>query len=486
MIKRLRDYLKQYSQWFAPIFLFILAVVIILAVFLDHTAIDSQSRAQAEIVSDALMMKRTVELKLVEDRTMVRLMQKALADVDDPDGEEAVKILEHAVEAGIGYMALLLDEEGNGISSAGAQVSLAGEPWYTEVSGIEPGDMQTIHVKDDGLTGADAVVTLGGVAGPDGSRKVCLYFDDTWISTLSVTGKGKSIMTIVGMDGRILMRSEISDYFIRGDNYWALIGGDAQTSARNHIKRGDAYGIYLAENGYTVIEVPLHADVPWAACISVSGNYIGSLADTYFTSTKNLVVSLLIALVAFLALTVILNVISKMRRLKESEALGQKADHDQLTGLRNKAATERDIQAYIDENPSTQSVLFILDIDDFKSVNDTMGHSFGDDVLHEFGFRLGSMFRASDVAGRIGGDEFMVFVKNLPNEDTIEHEARKIREFIQSFYAGEGVKKEITASSGAAVYPMDGKDFESLYKSADKALYESKRNGKRQLAFFRK
>ncbi|MCR5675074.1 MAG: GGDEF domain-containing protein [Lachnospiraceae bacterium] len=491
MTNRIKGLIKQYSQWFAPIIVFVIAVFIILAFFLDHTILDSHDRARAEIVAEALLLERKVESKLVDDRAIVRSMQQTFANVssesmtqEEDDGTFA-GILNNALRAGEGYLALVVDQKGNAVDAAGERVSVADLPWYTEIAEMAAGDVKSFHVTDDGLKGNDAVVSAGAFNFSGGSSGVCLYFNNTWIPVLAVTGKGKALMTIVGDDGTILMRSDVSDYFIRGNNYWQLIGGDAPSSAKNHIRRKDSYAIYLAQNNYTVIEVPMQTDVPWAACVSVSGNYIDSIASAYFQSTKTLVIELLIAVVGFFALLIILNVISKIRRLKESQALGEKADHDQLTGLRNKAATERDIQEFMDANPNTQSILFILDIDDFKSVNDTMGHSFGDDVLHEFGFRLGSMFRATDIAGRIGGDEFMVFVKNIPDEATIEKEAKKIREFISSFRAGEGVKREITASSGAAVFPADGSSFETLYKSADKALYESKRSGKRQLSFFR-
>lgn len=498
-MKKIKPWISQYSQWFTPIILFFIAVVVFMSVFLNRATRDSHSRAQSEIVADAMVMERVMDIKLSQDQAVVDMMynafiREAATEPVDENYEEyptALHVLSGALDAGNGYMAMLISDAGRGfyVTEEGTFPVEKILPWFQEIAGLSAGDKLTFHVKDDGITALNeevgAVVSAGCFEWTDGTKGYCLYFDRSWEQDLLQTGKGKSIMTIVDFDGTILMRSNISDYFVRGDNYWKLLGTNNEASAKYHITRKDNFAIYSATSDYTVVEIPM-TGVSWAVCVSVSSQYVNMVANKYFTNTRRLLIELAISVVGFFILLFLMNMISKKKHLKESQALGDKADHDQLTGLRNKAATERDIEEFMRANPTQQSLLFILDIDDFKSVNDTMGHSFGDDVLHEFGFRLGSMFRASDVAGRIGGDEFMVFVKNIADDATIEHEARKIRDFIKSFRAGDGVKREITASSGAAVFPIDGKDFETLYKSADKALYESKRSGKRQLSFFRK
>ena len=96
------------------------------------------------------------------------------------------------------------------------------------------------------------------------------------------------------------------------------------------------------------------------------------------------------------------------------------------------------------------------------------------------------MFRATDIVGRTGGDEFMVFLKDIREISMIEREGRKIEQFFHQFEVGEYVKYSVTASVGAAVFPGDGKSFEELYKAADNALYVSKRHGKNQLSFYKK
>ena len=136
-------------------------------------------------------------------------------------------------------------------------------------------------------------------------------------------------------------------------------------------------------------------------------------------------------------------------------------------------------------HPEDQALMFILDIDNFKKINDTMGHAFGDEVLKSLGQQIGSIFRSTDVIGRTGGDEFIVFLKYLKEDVLLEKEARKLCDFFQGFQAGEYVKYSPTSSIGAAVFPRDGKDFTALYKAADSALYTAKERGKNQLVFYK-
>ena len=105
-------------------------------------------------------------------------------------------------------------------------------------------------------------------------------------------------------------------------------------------------------------------------------------------------------------------------------------------------------------------------------------------MLRSFGSKIGTVFRVSDIIGRVGGDEFIIFLKHLKSDTNAVTEAKKLENFFAGFMVGDYVKYSVCASIGAAVYPEHGADFESLYKAADKALYKAKQRGKNQLAFF--
>ena len=114
-----------------------------------------------------------------------------------------------------------------------------------------------------------------------------------------------------------------------------------------------------------------------------------------------------------------------------------------------------------------------------------MGHAFGDELLAGLGLGLSTLFRATDIVGRIGGDEFLVLMRNItPDAETKKREADKLLTFFRDFKVGEYVQYRCTASIGGAVFSQDGGDFEELYKAADNAMYESKRHGKNRVAYY--
>ncbi len=155
-----------------------------------------------------------------------------------------------------------------------------------------------------------------------------------------------------------------------------------------------------------------------------------------------------------------------------------KARTDLLTGCNNKITAETDIANYISKNADKNSVLYIVDIDNFKAVNDNLGHHFGDVVLREIAGKLKNCFRQNDIIGRIGGDEFLILAKDLNDDRIIINKAENILKAFANEYKGDNTSYKVSGSIGVARFPQDGTHFEDLYKAADKALYQSKLKGK--------
>ena len=201
--------------------------------------------------------------------------------------------------------------------------------------------------------------------------------------------------------------------------------------------------------------------------------------------TRGMIIKILFSIGVFVALLIFLYVINRVSFTKESKELQSKAETDLLTELLNKISTENKIKEYLNsEGHDKTSMMCVLDIDNFKKINDTMGHAFGDEVLATFGKKIRTEFRVTDIIGRTGGDEFIIFLKDLKDDTVIEREAGRVAGFFKDFTVGTYTKYSPTASVGAAIYPRDGGDYESLYKAADTALYKAKKHGKNQLAFF--
>lgn len=150
---------------------------------------------------------------------------------------------------------------------------------------------------------------------------------------------------------------------------------------------------------------------------------------------------------------------------------------DSLTGLLNKAATQDVIRERLAANPDMCFAFFILDVDKFKQVNDKLGHAVGDAVLVEFARTLRAQFRDGDVVGRIGGDEFVAFMR-VSGQDAAEKKAADLVAVLRRVVTTEAGSCPVSASIGVALAPNAGREFETLYKNADAALYQTKARGR--------
>ncbi len=162
------------------------------------------------------------------------------------------------------------------------------------------------------------------------------------------------------------------------------------------------------------------------------------------------------------------------------ERLSQAALHDPLTGLPNRALLMDRLEhavARAHRRKTPLTVLF-LDLDDFKAVNDALGHECGDRLLEEVGRRLDSGARSSDTVARLGGDEFVVLLEGIGDEREAALAAARIREELEVPFEVGGRELSVTASIGVAVGPSSGDGPRELLRNADLAMYRAKGNGK--------
>jgi len=173
-------------------------------------------------------------------------------------------------------------------------------------------------------------------------------------------------------------------------------------------------------------------------------------------------------------------------RKEREERVRHLAHHDFLTDLPNRVLlNDRIAQAisHAERNRSQVAVLF-LDLDRFKNVNDSLGHSVGDKLLQEVARRLRTCMRASDTVSRQGGDEFVILMPDVADPADIARGAQKVLDAVASAYAIDGHELITTPSIGISVYPSDGDDVESILKNADAAMYHAKESGRNNYQFF--
>ena len=160
--------------------------------------------------------------------------------------------------------------------------------------------------------------------------------------------------------------------------------------------------------------------------------------------------------------------------------LEKRAKTDTLTGLSNKSATEDLVRMMISNyrQEDELSALLIIDVDHFKQINDNFGHAEGDRILAEIGRIIKNCCRAADVAGRIGGDEFLIFMRHIEDPENACRLAERLQGNVGRVFADDRMKRHVSLSIGIAVCPENGKDYDSLFRSADEALYYVKEHGR--------
>ncbi|ONI43425.1 hypothetical protein AN641_10125 [Candidatus Epulonipiscioides gigas] len=171
-----------------------------------------------------------------------------------------------------------------------------------------------------------------------------------------------------------------------------------------------------------------------------------------------------------------------VENIQKNKDLIFKAEREGLTSLYNKISTEKLISDYIENNKD--GVIFMIDLDNFKAINDNLGHDMGDKVLKEISMKLNMLFPDSDVIGRIGGDEFIVYFKN--NLSDINKRALELCKKITKTYSKNNINITISASIGIARVSEVIVDFAGLYQCADIAMYESKKHGKNTFTIYEK
>jgi len=175
-----------------------------------------------------------------------------------------------------------------------------------------------------------------------------------------------------------------------------------------------------------------------------------------------------------------------LSRTKELELVNSRlhlqANEDALSGLPNRRAIYNTLQQLIDDK--TPFSLLFIDLDGFKSVNDTLGHDYGDILLKQASDRIVSSVRKSDSVARLGGDEFTVILRGLILPSRVDEITAVILKQLSDPFKIEDESVYVSGSMGVTLYPDDGSTVDSLVKNADQAMYESKNQGKNRCSYF--
>ena len=174
------------------------------------------------------------------------------------------------------------------------------------------------------------------------------------------------------------------------------------------------------------------------------------------------------------------------RLKKEQEALYTLSTKDSLSGLYNRLSLTKNIEQLIEisNKQNKQFAVLFIDLDNFKTINDSIGHDYGDVVLKHVSNILQTSVRENDIVARLGGDEFVILVSDIEGYGVVEDLINRVKERLLKPLSHNNYTSKITASIGVAVYPQDGRDPNELLKSADIAMYKAKELGRDNYCFY--
>ena len=166
-----------------------------------------------------------------------------------------------------------------------------------------------------------------------------------------------------------------------------------------------------------------------------------------------------------------------------NQTLSYRSYHDSLTGLPNRASINELISNLL--TLDLRFAILFLDLDNFKHINDSLGHSMGDILLKKIGQHLQSVVRSTDIVARLGGDEFMIILKEIKDRENVAGIAQHIIDSFRTSIKLNDYDLVVSTSIGIVLYPDDGEDMESLVKKSDIAMYEAKKQGRNRYCFFK-
>jgi len=278
---------------------------------------------------------------------------------------------------------------------------------------------------------------------------------------------GEGLLRVVGdADGAEAVTAASVD---PADLVWALAVARDSAFILTASNSESRLGAHLAERGIeSGVVAPLHGDDGISGILMVANRPAGSRA---FDSDD---VELLQTLAAHASVSLengrLIDALRRDAAEKEHDSL-----HDALTGLANRVQLVREIDDALARRPDSTAIgVLLLDLDEFKAVNDTYGHQDGDEALREVAARLRSAVRPDDVIARLGGDEFAVLLRRVPDEDAAVERAWAIHAAICAPIAIDDVTVEVGVSIGIALAPMHSNDSTSLIRQADAAMYRAK------------
>ncbi len=473
-----------------PIVLVICALVSMLLI--QNEAVErAQQRVYDRLSENERLQRRLIEETISGKYALLETAADLLVE-EGEDPETVASILSAAAGGGSFSSVGFANAEGDTVLNSGETTNIADRSYF-QTSARGERAMSRIKPGEGKITGKSRFILsvpidAGEVSGVlfgsflDDSFRPLLATDTLDVDVYSFICSGDGTVLISSLEDNIgapVAFDNINDLL---ENAAAKQGAALAEDGTLQSLREGSVSFTLGEYEGYIVYMPLGLS-DWTLFNLVPTRIIeeDTKASTQ-TGFASLLILLGVSLVLIAAIVIVTNRRAhelRERQQEEVSALTYRAETDSLTGLLNHRATRARIERYLEnEGRHGSHALYLIDLDGFKQVNDIYGHPEGDRVIAQKGAEIQRLFRTSDIVGRIGGDEFMVLLKNTANPAITEQKAAELCSVLQSeFGIEEGERIALTASVGVAAY-AEGKTFAQLYKAADDALYSAKRSGK--------
>lgn len=479
MKKVQQDYIKHYIQ---IVIIFLMAIAACLLVFFYQVEKDVEENVRVTITNNVEKQGDHFQAILEVQYSYLEGIAEFIGDSGDLLSQENMKMLRYVVEKTELERLGIVDSDGWCHYDTGETKCVSFRRYFQEGMAGQKTLSDPLESRVDGTTRVvlgvpickeDQVIgVLGGSY--DVTALSRMIFDDIY--------EGEGFSLILMTDGTIVSYQDPNsfwgsdtenDFFECYKNNFGNQG--SLEKIRDDFEREKSGYVEIFSDGeeYHMAYEPLGYN-DWMLCYAVP---IKVAKESYqFITDYEIILSVSFV---FLVLVFFWNIL-RINNRKQKELI-RSANTDSLTGLSNKKSTEDLIQEWLENKQDQMSgiqAFFIMDIDYFKEINDRYGHAVGDEVLRQIGGCLRGLFRSHDVMGRIGGDEFVVFMKNVPTVLIAEKKAEELSERVRQIEIPEMQGKRVTTSIGVSYAPDHGKGYLDLYKHADMALYETKEKGR--------
>ncbi len=479
-----QDGVKAHSKSLSVFLVFILLSFLIFFFFVQK---DVEKNTEAIIINNVERQSVHFEDTLTLHFEYLEGIASFFAEEENFLSDKNIQLLESlAGKSGLQLLAII-SPDGTSTYSSGEQRSVANRKYFQEAMAGKRALSEPVISKVDGtsriilavpvLRENEVVGVIGGSC--DVFSLSHLLFSDIY--------DGSGYISIVNTDGEVIScdTSKSTSSITTEDNFFEFYNDTklAGTISSNQFRTDFANRrkglMKLSVEGelcYMAYQ-PLNLN-DWFLCyvvpVSAAKKSYHFISEYEFILFGVLLTAMLILLVNIFRLNT--------KKQQELLVLGQT---DALTGVLNKQSTEDEINNWLsDERCNGVQAFMMLDIDGFKEINDIHGHMAGDIILKDLGALFRQEFRETDIIGRIGGDEFCILLKNCTSESIAANRAQKLFQHVQQ-HNFKGVPcSNVTISVGVALYPQHGQNYNELYISADKALYQTKRVGKNGYTMF--